>query len=70
MAGVGGMRYLRFVSFNVCGGLGWVISMTLGGYYLGSVPWIRAHFEAVVIAIVLASLAPLMIHYFKNRSAR
>ena len=69
MAGVGGMRYARFVSFNIFGGLGWVISMTLGGYYLGSFPWIRRHFEAVVIAVVLVSVAPLIIQFFRTRRA-
>ena len=69
MAGVGRMNYLRFVSFNVFGGLGWVISMTLGGYYLGSIPWIRRHFEAAVIAVVLVSIAPIVIHYIKSRRA-
>ena len=41
MAGVGRMQYARFVSFNVIGGLGWVLSMTLAGYYLGSIPIVR-----------------------------
>src|SRR5512135_3566836 len=35
MAGVGRMQYTRFISFNVIGGLGWVLSMTLAGFYLG-----------------------------------
>ena len=38
MAGVGRMRYARFLSFNVVGGLGWVLSMTLAGYVLGGIP--------------------------------
>src|SRR5713101_5044134 len=38
MAGVGQMRYRRFLSFNVFGGIGWVLSMTLAGYNLGAVP--------------------------------
>lgn len=67
MAGVGHMRYRRFVSFNVFGGLGWVTSMTLGGYYLGSIPWIRRNFEAVVILVVFVSVLPLMIQFFRAR---
>ena len=69
MAGVGGMRYSRFVSFNVIGGLGWVLSMTLAGYYLGSIPVIRANFEKVVLGIVFLSVAPLLLHYLKARRA-
>ena len=67
MAGVGRMRYLRFVSFNVFGGLGWVLSMTLAGYYLGSYPPIRRNFEKVVLGIVFVSILPLILHYFKAR---
>lgn len=62
MAGVGRMRYPRFVAFNIFGGLGWVISMTLAGYFLGGVPIIRRHFEKVVIVIVLISVLPMLLH--------
>ncbi len=69
MAGVGRMPYARFVSFNVFGGLGWVLSMTLAGYYLGGVPLIRRNFEKVVLLIVFVSLLPLLIHYLQSRRA-
>jgi membrane-associated protein len=67
MAGVGRMRYSRFVGFNIAGGLGWVLSMTLAGYTLGGVPLIRKHFEKVVIGIVLVSVLPLILTYFRSR---
>ncbi len=67
MAGVGRMKYSRFVSFNVIGGLGWVVSMTLAGYYLGSIPVIRGNFDKVVIGIVFLSVAPMVVHYFRAR---
>jgi membrane-associated protein len=69
MAGVGRMPYRRFVSFNIFGGLGWVLSMTLAGYYLGEVPLIRKNFEKVVLLIVAVSLLPLAIHYWQSRRA-
>jgi len=69
MAGVGRMQYARFVSFNVIGGLGWVLSMTLAGYYLGSIPIIRGNFEKVVLGIVFLSVAPLALHYLRARRA-
>jgi membrane-associated protein len=69
MAGVGRMPYRRFVSFNIFGGLGWVLSMTLAGYYLGEVPLIRKNFEKVVLLIVALSLLPLAIHYWQSRRA-
>jgi membrane-associated protein len=67
MAGVGRMRYARFFSFNIFGGIGWVLSMTLGGYYLGNVPLIRRNFEKVVIAIVLVSVLPMVAQLWKSR---
>jgi membrane-associated protein len=67
MAGVGRMRYSRFVSFNIFGGIGWVISMTLAGYFLGSVPVVRHNFEKVVIGIVLVSVLPMVVHYLRSR---
>jgi membrane-associated protein len=70
LAGVGRMRYARFLSFNVFGGLGWVLSMTLAGYYLGSIPLVRRHFEKVVIAIVLLSVAPMALHFLRARYFR
>jgi membrane-associated protein len=67
MAGVGKMRYVRFLSFNVFGGVGWVLSMTLAGYNLGNVDVIRRNFEKVVIGIVLVSVLPMLIHYLRSR---
>ena len=67
MAGVGRMPYRRFVSFNIFGGLGWVLSMTLAGYYLGEVPVIRRNFEKVVLGIVVVSLLPLALQYWQSR---
>ncbi|MBI3209603.1 MAG: VTT domain-containing protein [Candidatus Solibacter usitatus] len=69
VAGVGRMRYLRFVSFNVFGAIGWISSMTVSGYLLGNVPLVRAHFEKVVVAIVLISVTPLVLQILRNRKA-
>jgi membrane-associated protein len=67
MAGVGRMKYVRFFSFNIFGGLGWVISMTMAGYFLGGIPIIRRHFEKVVILIILVSLIPVVLQAISAR---
>jgi membrane-associated protein len=67
MAGVGRMKYVRFFSFNIFGGLGWVISMTLAGYFLGGIPIVRRHFEKVVILIILVSLIPVVLQAISAR---
>jgi membrane-associated protein len=70
MAGVGKMRYARFVSFNIFGGMGWVLSMTLAGYNLGGVALVRRNFEKVVLGIVFLSVLPLILHGLKARRER
>lgn len=69
MAGVGGMRYRRFLAFNVFGGLFWVLAATLAGYFLGEVPIIRSNFEKVVLGIVVVSVMPVVFQVFKARRA-
>jgi membrane-associated protein len=67
VAGVAGMGLPRFLSFNVFGSVGWVTSMTLAGYKLGGIPLVRAHFEKVVIGIVLVSVVPVLIQLLRAR---
>jgi membrane-associated protein len=67
VAGVAQMPYSRFAAFNIFGGIGWVILMTMSGFYLGNVPIIRRHFEKVVILIVLVSVLPIVFEYLKSR---
>ncbi len=61
VAGVARMEYHKFAVYNVIGGLGWVLSMTTAGYWLGQIPWIERNFERVIVTIVLISVLPLLI---------
>ena len=68
VAGVGKMQYRRFVTFNVFGGIGWVFSMTMLGYLLGSVyPAITKQIDKVILVVIFVSLLPGMISYLTNR---
>jgi membrane-associated protein len=67
VAGIAQMKYLRFASFNVFGAIGWVFSMTMLGYSLGSVPFVRRHFEKAIILIIFLSLLPIVAEYAKSR---
>jgi len=67
VAGVARMPYLRFLPFSVCGGIGWVAFMTLLGYKLGKVAFIRQHFEKVVFLIIAISLLPAITEVIKAR---
>lgn len=70
IAGVAQMPYRRFATFNVIGGASWVASMTLVGYLLGTmVPHIDKHIEKVIIVVVLISISPGLLEYWKARRA-
>lgn len=58
VAGMGRMDYRRFIIFNVFGGVGWVLSMTLAGYFLGRLPFVAQHFESFVLGIIVLSILP------------
>jgi membrane-associated protein len=70
VAGVGKMPYLRFLPFSVCGGMGWVFLMTMLGWGLGGVPFIRHNFDKVILAIIFISLLPTVIEVLKARRER
>ena len=67
IAGVAGMGYMRFLTFNLFGGIGWVLLLTLVGYNVGGHPFVRANFEKVILAIVFISILPIVIHAVKSR---
>ena len=58
VAGIGSMTYLRFIAYNVLGGIGWVVLITLGGYFFGNIPVVKEHFSFVIIAIIVISVLP------------
>jgi len=67
VAGVANMRYLRFLSFDIFGGVGWVFSMTILGYLLGEVAIVRRNFEKFVLLIIFVSLLPVIIHALRAK---
>jgi membrane-associated protein len=68
VAGIGKMSYKRFVTYNVLGGIGWVVSMTMLGFTLGKIyPPITKQIDKVIIVIIFVSLLPGMISWVTNR---
>ncbi len=68
VAGVGTMSYPRFLSYNVFGGIGWVVSMTCIGYFLGkAVPNIDRHIHIVIVIVIFLSLLPGIIKFARER---
>jgi membrane-associated protein len=71
VAGVGTMEYKRFIVYNVAGGIGWVVSTVLGGYFLGQmVPNIHDHIHKVIVVVIFLSLLPAIIKIAKEKLKR
>jgi membrane-associated protein len=70
VAGIGRMSYLKFISYNVIGGVGWVAIFTFGGYFFGNIPFVKNNFSIVIIAIILISLVPAVVEFLKHRKKR
>ena len=67
VAGIGKMSYPRFLLFSVLGACLWVAVCVTAGYFLASVSFVQKHFELVVIAIVVISVLPMAIEYWRHR---
>ena len=70
VAGVGQMDQKKFFSFSAIGAVAWICSMTLMGFFLGNIPWIKNNIEAMAILIVIVSIIPIVIEYIKGRRAK
>jgi membrane-associated protein len=67
VAGIGRMRYPKFLAFSVAGGTFWVGFFGLLGYFFGSLPVVKENFSIAVLAIIFLSLTPMVIEVWKAR---
>ncbi len=68
VAGIGKMTYPRFLTYNVVGGLAWVLLFVLGGFYFGNIPVVKRNFSLVIMAIVVISVLPGVIEALRQRA--
>ena len=75
VAGVGGMKYSTFITYNVIGGALWAIGITYTGFFLGK--WIEHmgleidHILLPIIALIIfISILPPAIHILKDKKQR
>ena len=66
-AGIGKMNYNRFFLFDLLGGFLWIFSLTLAGYLLGEVEWIRKHIDLVCLGIIFVSILPMLFEVIKSK---
>jgi membrane-associated protein len=66
-AGVGKMEYKKFLMFDIIGGFLWIFSLTLAGYFLGNIVWIKENIEKVCLGIIFISILPMIISFLKSK---
>lgn len=67
VAGIGKMTYLHFASYNLIGAAAWVVLFVVGGYYFADLPVVKTHFHFVILAIIIISVLPAVIEYWRER---
>jgi len=67
VAGIGRMTYSRFLTYNVAGGIAWIVIFVLGGYLFGNIPVVKRNFTAVILAIIVISVLPAVIEILRQR---
>ena len=67
VAGIGKMTYGYFATYNIVGGVTWVTTFSLLGYFFGNIPFVKANFEFVIVAIILISVVPMFVEWWKAR---
>ncbi|TXS50359.1 hypothetical protein EAO75_11355 [Streptomyces sp. uw30] len=70
VAGAGRMRYATFLTYNVIGGIAWGTGVTLAGYWLGQITFIKTNVEAILILIVFVSVVPILIEVLRERAKK
>jgi membrane-associated protein len=67
VAGIGKMNYSKFVVYNAVGSIVWVSSFLYAGYFFGNIPSVKRNFHLIIIAVILVSIMPIVIGFFKSR---
>jgi len=67
VAGIGTMKYRKFIAYNVIGGIAWVAVFTFLGYFFGNIEFVKKNFELVIFAIIFISFIPPVLEVLKAR---
>jgi len=69
VAGIGAMTYRRFLMFNVTGAVLWVALLTYAGFFFGNLPLVKNNLTAVILGIIVLSVMPAVIEFWRARRA-
>lgn len=70
VSGIGEMNYKTFLPFDIIGGVLWITSVTLLGYFLGNVPFVEKNLEGLIIGVVILSILPMIIKLFRRKGVK
>ena len=70
VAGIGKMSYGRFISFNIIGGVAWVVLFVLAGFFFGNIPSVKHNFTLVIFGIILVSVLPMLVEFVRSKLRR
>lgn len=70
VAGIGAMKYPRFLAYSLAGGAVWVTGFVWAGYFFGNLPVVRENFGLVVIGIIALSLVPVLVGMARDRAGK
>jgi len=70
VAGIGKMKYGTFLTYNVIGGISWVVLFVLAGYFFGSIDFVKNNLTIVILLIVVVSIIPIVIEYLKHQKTQ
>ncbi len=70
VAGAGAMNYGKFITYNIIGAIAWVVSMMGAGVLFGQLEVVKKNFELVVIGIVVLSVMPMVVEWWKSRGKK
>ena len=70
VAGIGKMKYPRFLFYNIIGGFAWITFFLWGGFYFGNIQFIQENFSLVILIIIVLSFIPMVLEFMKHRKRK
>lgn len=70
VAGIGRMRYERFLLYSFAGSVLWIGSLTYAGYFFGNIPVVRQNLSLVIVGIIIVSIMPGIVGFARSRARR
>jgi membrane-associated protein len=67
VAGASHMPYRTFLAYNIIGGTAWGCGVTILGYFLGQIAFVKSNIEVILVGIVLLSVIPIAVELLRKR---